>query len=183
MRVSLGSAGLRPLLVVVATLGLVAAGCGLDKVEDPPVIGPSETGLSVQLTAQPDVLYADGRSQSEVQMVLRDAAGKAVSGRAILFCTTAPPTTAPPTTIVPLSPSSPPSVPDCQAAPGQLVEGVGSTYVGPVKSGIVMATDKDGVANVVWVAGTERTRIFIGVRPYGIDAATGFLRTVEIFQQ
>jgi hypothetical protein len=147
----------------------VTAGCGLGKVEDPPLVGPSETGLSVQLTALPDVLNADGVSQSVVQMVLRDAAGKAVSGRAILFCTTAPPTT-----IV---------VPECQAASGQLVAAVGSTYVGPVQSGIVMATDKDGVANVVWVAGTERTRIYIAVRPYGIDAATGFLRTVEIFQQ
>ena len=59
----------------------------------------------------------------------------------------------------------------------------GSNYVGPVQSGIVMATDQNGTANVVWVAGTARTRIYIGVRPYGIDAATGFLRTVEIFQQ
>jgi hypothetical protein len=169
MRVSLGGAGLRPLLAMVATLGLVGAGCSLDKVEDPPLVGPSETGLSVQLTALPDVLNADGVSQAVVQLVMRDANGAAVTGRAILFCTTAPPSTI--------------AVSECQAAPGQLVAAVGSTYVGPVQSGIVMATDQNGVANVVWVAGTEKTRIYIGVRPYGIDAATGFLRTVEIFQQ
>jgi hypothetical protein len=169
MRVSLGYAGLRPLLAFVAAVGLVAAGCTLDKVEDPPLIGPSETGLSVELSALPDTLNADGVSQSLVQLVLRDSSGQPVSGRAILFCTTAPPDTT--------------VVPECQAASGQLVAGAGSTFVGPVQSGIVMATDQNGAANVVWIAGTDRSRIYIGVRPYGIDAATGFLRTVEIFQQ
>jgi len=170
MRVSLGNAGLRPMLAFVAALGVVTAGCGLGKVEDPPLIGPSETGLSVQLTAAPDTLNADGVSQAVVQMVLRNAAGQPVSGQAVLFCTTVPPSTI--------------AVPDCEpAGSGYLVARAGSTYVGPVQSGIVMATDQNGVANVVWVAGTERTRIYIGVRPYGIDAATGFLRTVEIFQQ
>jgi hypothetical protein len=177
MRVSLGNAGLRPLLAFVATLALVTGGCSLDKVQDPPLVGPSETGLSVQMTALPDTLNADGVSQSVVQMVLRDASGQPVSGRAVLFCTTSPastnPLTVPPTI----------TVPDCEPASGQLVAAVGSTYVGPIQSGIVMATDKNGVANVVWVAGTERMHIFIGVRPYGIDAAEGFLRTVEIFQQ
>ena len=170
MRVSLGSAGLRPLLVVVATLGLVAAGCGLDKVEDPPVIGPSETGLSVQLTALPDTLNADGVSQAVVQMVLRDSAGLAVSGRAILFCATTQAGAQVGTCATDLN--------------GSLLPAVSSTYVGPVQQGIVMATDKSGVANVVWVAGTEHPVIIvIAVRPYGIDAARGFLRTVEIFQQ
>ena len=46
-----------------------------------------------------------------------------------------------------------------------------------------MATDKNGVANVVYVAGTATGTITIAVRPYGIDAANGFFRTVEIFQQ
>jgi hypothetical protein len=178
MRVCLGNAGRRHLLSIAAALVLATGGCSLDKVEDPPLVGPSETGLSVQLTALPDTLNADGVSQAVVQMVLRDPSGQPVSGRAILFCTTTPaasnPLTVPPTI----------TVPDCEpTGSGFLVAGVGSTYVGPVQSGLVMATDKNGVANVVWVAGTERTRIFIGVRPYGIDAAEGFLRTVEIFQQ
>ena len=48
-------------------LGLVTAGCGLGKVEDAPLIGPSETGFSVQLTALPDTLNADGVSQAVVR--------------------------------------------------------------------------------------------------------------------
>ena len=171
MRVSLGNTGLRPFLAFVATLGLVAGGCSLDKVEDPPLVGPSETGLSVQLTALPDVLNADGVSESVVQLVLRDAAGKAVSGRAILFCVTT---------------AAGAAVGTCETElnDGKLLPSASSTYVGPIQQGIVMASDKDGVANVVWVAGREHPKtIVIAVRPYGIDAATGFLRTVEIFQQ
>ena len=51
-------------LAAVAALGLMlaASGCGLDKVQTPPLIGPSETGYSVQLTALPDTLNADGVS-------------------------------------------------------------------------------------------------------------------------
>ena len=156
MRVSLGNAGLRPLLAFVATLGLVTAGCGLDKIEEPPLIGPSETGLSVQLTALPDTLNADGVSVAVIQLVMRDQNGQAVSGRAILFE---------------------------HDGDGVLVPSASSTYVGPIQTGIVMATDRDGVVNVVYVAGTALRTVVVGVRPYGIDAANGFLRTVEIFQQ
>ncbi|MFN8091528.1 MAG: Ig-like domain-containing protein [Vicinamibacteria bacterium] len=138
------------------SLALAATGCGLDKVQTPPLIGPSETGYSVQLTALPDTLNADGVSVSTVQLVLRDAAGKAVSGRAVLFEFN---------------------------GDGTLVPSANSSYVGPIQSGIVMATDKNGVANVVYVAGSAVTTVVVGVRPYGIDAANGFYRTVEIFQR
>jgi hypothetical protein len=157
MRVSLGNWGLRPILAFVATLGLVTAGCGgLDKVEDSPLVGPSETGLSVQLTALPDTLNADGVSVAVVQLVLREQSGEAVSGRAILFE---------------------------HDGDGVLGPSASSTYVGPIQTGIVMATDRDGVANVVYVAGTDFRTVTVAVRPYGIDAANGFVRTVEIFQQ
>ena len=138
------------------SLALAATGCGLDKVQTPPLIGPSETGYSVQLTALPDTLNADGVSVSTVQLVLRDAAGKPVSGRAVLFEFN---------------------------GDGTLVPSANSSYVGPIQSGIVMATDKNGVANVVYVAGSAVTTVVVGVRPYGIDAANGFYRTVEIFQR
>jgi hypothetical protein len=145
-------------LVAVAAVGLTLAGsgCGLDKVQTPPLIGPSETGYSVQLTALPDTLNADAVSAATVQLVLRDAAGKAVSGRAVLFEFN---------------------------GDGTLVPSASSNYVGPIQSGIVMATDKDGVANVVYVAGTSIATVTVGVRPYGIDAANGFYRTVEIYQR
>jgi len=155
MRLSLGKVGLRPLLAFVA-LGLVTAGCELDKFQDPPLVGPSETGLSVQLTALPDTLNADGVSVAVIQLVLREQNGQAVSGRAVLFD---------------------------HNGDGVLVPSASSTYVGPIQTGIVMATDRDGVVNVVYVAGTAFRTVTVAVRPYGIDAAYGFYRTVEIFQQ
>jgi hypothetical protein len=167
MRVLIRRAGLRPVLSILGAAALVAVGCGLDKVEQPAAVGPAETGVSAQLTAAPDTLNADGVSQSAIQLVLRDSSGQPVAGRAVLFCTT-------------------PTIDPQNCAPygnGALVPATGSTYVGPIQTGIVMATDKNGVANVVWVAGTSTDTITIGVRSYGIDAATGFLRTTKIFQQ
>jgi hypothetical protein len=147
-----------PLAAAAAAVALAlgAAGCGLDKVETPPLIGPSETGYSVQLTALPDTLNADGVSVATVQLVLRDSAGRAVSGRAVLFE---------------------------YSGDGTLVPSANSNYVGPIQTGLVMATDRDGVANVVYVAGTAFITVTVAVRPYGIDAANGFYRTVEIFQR
>jgi hypothetical protein len=156
MRVSLGNAGLRPLLASVAVLGLVAGGCNLDKVEDPPLVGPAETGVSVQLTALPDTLNADGVSQSTVQLVLRHPDGSPFSGLAVYFT---------------------------HDGDGVLGPSAASTYVGPVQSGFVMATDSNGATNVVYVAGTGLGTIKVYVRPYNIDGANFFERTVEILQR
>jgi hypothetical protein len=156
MRVSLGNAGLRALLAFVATLGLVTAGCGLDKVEDSPLIGPAETGVSVQLTALPDTLNADGVSQSTVQLVLRNPDGSPFVGLAVYFA---------------------------HDGDGLLGPSASSTYVGPVQTGLVMATDRNGVANVVYVAGTSLGTVKVYVRPYSIDGASWFERTVEILQR
>jgi hypothetical protein len=145
-------------MAAVAAVGLMlaASGCGLDKVETPPLIGPSETAYSVQLLALPDTLNADGVSASTVQLTLRDSEGKAASGRAVLFEFN---------------------------GDGTLLPSTASSYVGPIQSGIVMATDQNGIANVVYVAGTAVTTVTVAVRPYGFDAANGFYRTVEIFQR
>jgi len=156
MRVSINDAGFRPVLALVGTLALLAAGCGLDKVQPPAQTGPSETGVSVQLTALPDTLNADGVSQSVVQLVLREPDGTPLSGRAVLFGLD---------------------------GDGTMVPSASSTYVGPIQTGIVMATDKDGVANVVYVAGTAFRTITISVRPYGSDYTSAFFRSVEITQQ
>ena len=87
MRVSLGNAGLRPLLAFVAALGVPTAGAPWDKVRGypPPLVGPAETGISVQLTALPDTVNADGVSQSTVQLVLRYSDGSPFSGLAVYF--------------------------------------------------------------------------------------------------
>ncbi len=156
MRVCLGNAGLRPLLALVATLGLVMGGCGLDSVEDPPLVGPAETGVSVQLTALPDTVNADGVSQSTVQLVLRHPDGSPFSGLAVYFAF---------------------------EGDGVLSPSPASTYVGPVQTGFVMATDNNGATNVVYTAGTGIGTVTIFVRPYNFDAAYAFERTVEIAQR
>jgi hypothetical protein len=142
--------------LAVVGLTLAASGCGLDEAEPPPLAGASETGISVQLTALPDTVNADGVSASVVQLVLRDSAGRPASGRAVLFE---------------------------YDGDGTLLPADSSTYVGPIQTGIVMATDRDGAANVVYVAGTEIGTVVVWVRPYGIDAANGFYRSVEIYQR
>jgi hypothetical protein len=156
MRVGFSKDGLHPLLAVVAILGLVAAGCGLDKSPSPPVNGPSETGVSAELTATPYILNADGVSQSVIQLILRDPAGAPLAGRAVLFQF---------------------------SGDGNLVPSTASTYVGPVQTGIVMATGTDGKAYVVYVAGTGLGTVTISVSPYGNDVRTVFAQTVAIIQQ
>jgi hypothetical protein len=156
MRVSIHVAGGRAALALVGTLALLGAGCGLDKTEPPAVQGPSETGVSVQLTALPDVVNADGVSQSSIQLVLREPDGTPLGGHAVLFGLD---------------------------GDGTLVPAASSTYVGPIQTGIVMATDRDGVANVVYVAGTAYRTVTVYVRPYGTDYTRAFYRTIEITQQ
>jgi hypothetical protein len=156
MRVGFSNDGLHPLLALVASLGLAAAGCGLDKTPNPPLNGPSETGVSAELTATPYILNADGVSESVVQLVLRDPSGAPLVGRAVLFQF---------------------------SGDGTLVPSTASTYVGPVQTGIVMATGKDGTAYVVYVAGTGLGTVTVSVSPYGNDVRTIFFQSVDIIQQ
>jgi hypothetical protein len=139
-------------------LGLLlgAAGCGLDHQQAPDLNGPSDVGISVELVAAPDTLNADGVSQSVVRLVLRDQNGKPVSTRSVLFQ---------------------------HDGDGFMVPSTASTFVGPVQSGLVMATDKDGVAYVVYVAGTSLRTVAVVVRPYGIDSSLTFFRSIEIIQR
>ncbi|HUL79397.1 MAG TPA: hypothetical protein VL691_19195 [Vicinamibacteria bacterium] len=135
---------------------LAGAGCGLDKSPQPDLQGPSTTGVSVDLRALPDVLNADGVSQTQVRLVLHDNTGRPIVGQAVLFQTDGDGTMGP-------SPAS--------------------TYVGPVQTGIVMASDKDGTAYVVYTAGTSIRVVTFIVRPYGIDTTYTFEKSIEIHQQ
>src|SRR5690349_11661907 len=56
---------------------VTAAGC-TNKTEAPPPTGPSELGLSVILTASPDVLDLDGLSQSQITITTRGPDGSPV---------------------------------------------------------------------------------------------------------
>lgn len=158
MRDAKSRSGMHHVRAASAALGLalVALGCGLDKVPNPDLAGPSDTGISAELTALPDVLNADGISQSVVRLVLRDDKGNPISGRSVLFQFD---------------------------GDGLLVPSAASTFVGPVQTGLVMATDRDGVAYVVYVAGLGIGPVHVFVRPYGIDAMYTWERSVEILQR
>ncbi len=69
--------------VLALVAALVLAGCSLDKQTAPALTGPSEFGLSISMTATPDQLPRDGRSQSVVTISARDAQGKPLAGQRV----------------------------------------------------------------------------------------------------
>lgn len=142
----------------VLALGLVlsAAGCSLGDQTEPVLSGPSDQGFNLELTALPDTLNADGVSVSQVRIVVRDENGGPVSGHAVLFE---------------------------HNGDGFLSPQASSRFVGPIQSGIVMATDNNGVAMVVYTAGLSLRTLSVWARPYGIDATNLYFRSVDIFQR
>jgi hypothetical protein len=70
---------LRSTFALVALVGVTA--CSMDKTEAPSLAGPSEFGLSITMTATPDVLQRDGSSQSAVNVIARDATGRPMAGQ------------------------------------------------------------------------------------------------------
>jgi len=73
--------------VVVAGLGFALHGCGVGEVEIPELAGPSERWESLNLTATPDLLVADGRSFAVIRAMFRDGNAQPLPGRAIAFHT------------------------------------------------------------------------------------------------
>jgi hypothetical protein len=143
-------------------LTLAFHGCGLDEVEVPDLVGPAGMGLNVRLTAQPDIITADGFSTSVVQAVVRDQNGRLVSGRELFL-----------------------SITDSEgqdADIGVLRAGAGSTGVG---TGVVVRTNAQGVAQAVYEApartdATANQMILVRARPVGTDANGQQLHTVGI---
>jgi len=149
--------GLRPGLGIAAVaLLFLVSGCGLDKPANPDLAGPADSTPSVELTALPDVLNADGVSQSTIRLVLRDQQGTPISTRSVLFQ---------------------------HDGDGVISPSTSSIFVGPVQTGLVMATDKDGVAYIVYVAGTNPGKVTFWVRPYGIDTSLTWERSVSLLQR
>ena len=66
-------------LIVVAAVGALA-GCAVAKQEAPGFSGPSELGLSLEVTATPDIITQDGKSASTILIVARDAQSQPVAG-------------------------------------------------------------------------------------------------------
>ncbi|HEY7474220.1 MAG TPA: PKD domain-containing protein [Vicinamibacterales bacterium] len=73
--------------VTALAAGIAIAGCALDRSEMPPLAGPSESALSLAITATPDLLLQDGSASSLVEIVARDAAGRVVPGLALHLAT------------------------------------------------------------------------------------------------
>lgn len=72
-------------LAAAALLLLATGSCKLNKNEIPPLAGPSELALSLQLTASPDILTANGVSTSSVQVQARNERGQPASGVSLYF--------------------------------------------------------------------------------------------------
>jgi hypothetical protein len=136
--------------------------CGLENVEVPELFeGPSETGLSFRMTAQPDIITADGFSTSVIQATVRDQNGRPVSGREIFF-----------------------AVADEQGRSADLgtLRASGSTGVG---TGLIVRTNAQGIAQVVYEApartdATANQTVLVTARPVGEDASAAFYRSVRI---
>ena len=64
-------------------LSVIATGCALDDADAPPLMGPSEFGLSVTATAIPDLLARDGVSQSVITLTVRDDRSRPVAGQRV----------------------------------------------------------------------------------------------------
>lgn len=141
-----------------AALGLAgllgSVGCGLDETKVPPLFGPSELGLSLQMGASPDVINADGVSQSVVSITARDNNGRPVPNQLIYVS---------------------------GQGDGALI--AGGVLVGPLQTGFTVQTGNNGVAQVVYQAGLSVTQIIVQARPYGFDAYAGVTRTVAIDQR
>jgi Invasin, domain 3 len=142
--------------VVALGLLLAAAGCELSKQQQPDLTGPADQGFNIELEALPDTLNADGVSTSRLRAVVRNQSGAPITGYAVLFQ---------------------------HDGDGVLRPASGSTYVGPIQTGEVMATDNNGTAFMVYTAGFDLRTVTVAVRPYNFDAGSFYFRAVFIYQR
>ena len=149
-------------VVGVLALGAAMGACGvggLDEVNVPSLIGPSETGLSLDMKASPDTISADGVSQSVVRIQARDQNGRPAPGRQL----------------------------EVRLFQGDGVLVAGSIVVGPLQTAVTLASDGGGVVQVVYTAGFRPgLLVVIAVKPYSFDATNDPLqqeRVVGILQQ
>lgn len=142
-------------------LVVVLNGCGLEEIEVPDLDGPSEMSLSVRLTANPDIITADGVSTSLVQATVRDHNARPVAGRDIFF-----------------------AIADESGRPADIgtLRASGSVGVG---TGVVVKTNAQGIAQVIYEApartdATANQLIRVTARPLGDDAQAALNRSVSI---
>jgi hypothetical protein len=138
----------------VGALAFVLAvnGCGLDGVDVPGLVGPSETGISLQMQANPDIVNADGVSQSVVRITVRDQNGRPAQGQQLLVSF---------------------------SGDGFII--AGSVLVGPLQNAISVTTDTNGIAQVVYVAGRAAgSTVHVFAMPYNTDFNGRFEQSVAI---
>jgi PKD repeat protein len=77
--------GTRAHRVAVTITAMLISACGLEKQTQPSLIGPSDTGQSIQMTAVPDQLPRDGSSQAVVTVIARDPSNKPIVGQRLIL--------------------------------------------------------------------------------------------------
>jgi len=74
----------RSLVLCAVALAAISAGCTTKSQDTPPLTGPSELGLSLSISPNPDILVQDGASQSRVLISARDSNGKPKSNVSLI---------------------------------------------------------------------------------------------------
>src|SRR4029453_14603123 len=77
--------GTRAHRIGLAIAAMAMSACGLEKQTQPSLIGPSDTGQSIQMTAVPDQLPRDGSSQSVVTVIARDPSNRPIVGQRLIL--------------------------------------------------------------------------------------------------
>ncbi len=72
------------MVLCAVAIAATSFGCTLKSQDTPPLTGPSELGLSITLSTQPEILVQDGSSQSLVTITARDSNGKPKKGVSII---------------------------------------------------------------------------------------------------
>lgn len=154
----------RDRLRATAGVALVVAyaGCGFNGVDVPQLVGASEQGTSIALTASPDVIVADGFSTSLITATVRDQNGQPISGRDIFF-----------------------AVSDAKGNFADIGTLRTLTTGVDVGTGQQVRTNAQGVAAVVYEApartdATANQLVRVSARPLGTDATSALYRTVAI---
>ena len=75
--------GARSIAVIGAAI--LFAACGLDKQEQPSLIGPADLGVSISMSATPDQLPRDGSSQSFVTLIARDPNNRPIANKRLII--------------------------------------------------------------------------------------------------
>jgi hypothetical protein len=163
MRTDSMSRRIRVKAAATTALILALSGCGLDEVQVPDLIGPSELALSIRLTAVPDILPADGLSTAVIQATVRNENGQAFGGREIFF-----------------------AVADESgrfADIGTLEDSQG--IVRPAGTGVIVRTGTNGVAQAIYrtparTDATANQSVTVRARPVGDDFNGQIYRSVSI---